>query len=540
MVAPTNTSASVTNPVSSSSTLWATASKEWVIAPKPKPGRKPKKDISISTRPDGETQLDNKGRRVQNRAAQRAFRERKQSQLAELQARIQSYEQGEVERNVALQNIAKRLKEENENLRAENALLKDKLLKAAQSPENNKKRWMDDAPSLNPSMKRAKMSPGSPHTVPTGLTAYAPSPPSIVSSPGSTIVSDTPSSHLSYETHADMGHTSMSSLLAFSTTKPSQMDVFPPFDCGFCSDDTPCVCREFVAQQVEAVEGDSKSSNTFNRANENSAPHHAADRIVPEPISAPVEPCILENLPPYQPPVPLRRRKTPSNINSVFMVTPHAPKALPENCSGDPSNCMACTDDAFGKAFCSAIEESVAAQVPCVDCPCRKNELDTRDGPGSACCGNSSNCCRPSTPASTPLYTPSEPHPAEETMPTNVAWRQIKSHPNVSFADLSLLAEVVARRSKCTGPRVVISPALGSITPERASSAGRSSEHEGILLTDPQLYTIRDEDKTHGHALHSPRLVPQEVLIRCGRQRVREVETESVRAALRLLDAKFT
>ena len=62
-----------------------------------------------------------------SRAAQRAFRERKQSQLAELQARVQQYEQGEIERNVALQNIAKRLKEENDKLRKENSLLKEKV-----------------------------------------------------------------------------------------------------------------------------------------------------------------------------------------------------------------------------------------------------------------------------------------------------------------------------------------------------------------------------------------------------------------------------
>jgi len=53
-------------------------------------------------------------------AAQRAFRERKQSQFAELQARIEQYERGEIERNVALQAAAKRLKEENDALKKEN------------------------------------------------------------------------------------------------------------------------------------------------------------------------------------------------------------------------------------------------------------------------------------------------------------------------------------------------------------------------------------------------------------------------------------
>jgi len=68
---------------SSSSTLWATgeltgprfelhqrfsASKEWVIQPKPKPGRKPKKDAAPTTLPEidvcPQTSL---GRRIQNR-----------------------------------------------------------------------------------------------------------------------------------------------------------------------------------------------------------------------------------------------------------------------------------------------------------------------------------------------------------------------------------------------------------------------------------------------------------------------------------------
>ncbi|CAG8782150.1 538_t:CDS:1, partial [Acaulospora colombiana] len=57
-------------------------------------------------------------------AAQRAFRERKQSQLSELQARVQQYEQGEIERSITLQNLGKRLKDENDLLRQENEQLK--------------------------------------------------------------------------------------------------------------------------------------------------------------------------------------------------------------------------------------------------------------------------------------------------------------------------------------------------------------------------------------------------------------------------------
>ncbi|KAG6337328.1 hypothetical protein ID866_1753 [Astraeus odoratus] len=152
----------------SSPTLWAMPSKEWVIPAKPKPGRKPKKESSSSaTTSKDDEDNDSFGRRVQNRAAQRAFRERRQSQLAELQARLHSYEQGEIERNIALQNIAKRMKEENEQLRKENHILKEKVTRLEcqlEEAEQDKKRLRDDpttrsydAPSAESQRKRARM-----------------------------------------------------------------------------------------------------------------------------------------------------------------------------------------------------------------------------------------------------------------------------------------------------------------------------------------------------------------------------------------------
>lgn len=321
--------------------------------------------------------------------------------------------------------------------------------------------------------------------------------------------------------------------------KPSQLNGngFPPFDCGFCNEDTPCVCREFVAQQAQAHAAermvDFKQSNIHNTSNANTILNITNPVLLELPIMPP-RTSILENLPAYQPPVPLRRKPTPTPVNSIFAVAP-APvqQPTPANCSGDPSNCMACADDAFGKAFCSAIEESVAAQAPCADCPCSQ-DVKTSTG-----CGNPSDChCHPPTPLA-PTPEPSVP----ETMPTNDAWRQIKSHPNVSFADLSLLADVVARRSKCTGPRVVISPAPGSITPERTASPSlmstQPSEHDPVLLTDPHAHYREKERSRSSGPSSTPRLIPQEVLMRCARQRVREVPTDAVRAALRLLDAKF-
>jgi hypothetical protein len=56
-------------------------------------------------------------RTLQNRKAQREFRERKASYVKSLEQRIRAYESNEVQGNVELQRAARRLKEENDQLR---------------------------------------------------------------------------------------------------------------------------------------------------------------------------------------------------------------------------------------------------------------------------------------------------------------------------------------------------------------------------------------------------------------------------------------
>lgn len=343
------------------------------------------------------------------------------------------------------------------------------------------------------------------------------SPPSMASSPDSDISSDLSFSPIQLEpAPSDVSHPSLSALLELSgRTKSSYEtpDIFSSFGCGFCNQDTACVCREVVLQ-------------------------HATDRMAPpilkietyeqsnNPVIAlePHRPSILDNLPAYQPPVPLRRRPNAGSRAPVFRAAP-AP-ATPANCSGDPNNCMACANDSFGQAFCAAISTSVAASPPCADCP-----------GGDACskANSSSNTIvlqpAPTSPPSYSVTAPSDP----ETIPTNDAWQQIKSHPNVSFADLSLLADVVARRSKCTGPRVSLSPPPESPSPNGGISP-HVAESQSILLTDPHAHYHEKERQRSS----PPRLVPEDVLLRCEQQRVRQVHAAGVRDALRLLDAKFS
>ncbi|KAI0271342.1 hypothetical protein BC834DRAFT_841030 [Gloeopeniophorella convolvens] len=522
--------------ISSSSTLWATASKEWVIPAKPKPGRKPKKD-PVPTSAQQEEVSDAKGRRVQNRAAQRAFRERKQSQLAELQARIQLYEQGEIERNVALQAAAKRLKEENERLHTENVQLKERVAayerdRAAQKA-TDAKRWRDvSSSSLEdqdlPNKKRSRLAvkTASAFQVPTPpAIAFSPSPPSLVSSPGSNVSSENGFSPLPVRS-PNQGDVMFSSqvqaldgIFNFHPKAPvfSNSNAIDSFECGFCVDGASCVCREMALHplpeapfKIEAVE--------------------PAAPLVQVSLPAAPQPngeSILDNLPAYQPPVPLRRRPAVRTLKSLFPVVPltsspsRSASTAPAECSGDPSNCLACADDVFGQAFCAAVGESLASSGSCANCP-----------DGSQCSG-----AGPSAPR--------EDSGPSETIPTSDAWRQLKSHPNVSFADLTLLAEVVARRSKCTGPTVVISPPPGSLTPERPASPADATEtpvagvdDNAVLLSDPHAhYRMKEQERSAGSP---PRLAPQEELIQCARSRsVREVHAAGLREALALLDSRF-
>ncbi|KAJ7597145.1 hypothetical protein C8J56DRAFT_817478 [Mycena floridula] len=479
---------------SSSSTLWATASKEWIIQPKPKPGRKPKKEPnSASTIQHDEEDPDTKGRRVQNRAAQRAFRERKQSQLAELQARVQSYEQGEIERNVALQNIAKRLKDENQSLRSENVILKERIAKLEQ--ENERKRWRDDTPSstvsnILPPTKKQRLNHSSPISVSMPV-AYTPSPPSMASSPDSDGASDPPFSPIQLDhVPLDPSNPTLSNLIDFATGNKSGYeapDLFSTFGCGFCTQDSHCVCRELALQQA----ADQMSGRNL-KLEQYTQPSNSVITI---------ESSILDNLPAFQPAVPLRRRPTGRNAVSVFRTIPLS-STKPANCSGDPSNCEACADDSFGQAFCAAINRTVSSQQPCTDCPCG-------DGLIASSAVNSA---------------------VDSTIPTNDAWQQLKSHPNVSFADLSLLADVVARRSKCTGPRISLSP--GRESPD--TDYTDTPEAQSVILTDPHAHY-------HEKARQRSSPVSQEIPVRCGQQRgaILQVQAAGVEEALRLLDERM-
>lgn len=103
-------------------------SKEWVLPPRPKPGRKPSVDTPASKR------------KAQNRAAQRAFRERRATRVQELEQKLLEVEKEKEVKEMGLVNTINKLKFENQfllknidQLRLEFSLLRAAVVPAANS-----------------------------------------------------------------------------------------------------------------------------------------------------------------------------------------------------------------------------------------------------------------------------------------------------------------------------------------------------------------------------------------------------------------------
>ncbi|KAG8161340.1 hypothetical protein KVR01_009604 [Diaporthe batatas] len=90
-------------------------SKEWVIPPRPKPGRKPATDTPPTKR------------KAQNRAAQRAFRERRAARVGELEEQLEAEREEHEAAQAALQEKVHRLEMDSQALRSRCEVLENML-----------------------------------------------------------------------------------------------------------------------------------------------------------------------------------------------------------------------------------------------------------------------------------------------------------------------------------------------------------------------------------------------------------------------------
>lgn len=346
------------------------------------------------------------------------------------------------------------------------------------------------------------------------------------------------------------------------------------YSCGMCTSSTDCICRQLGIETPIA--------------------DPSLDHEDDNPMS------ILNNLPPYQPAVPLPRHAKPSlpGLDTVMSTTATKQEGgKPDGCSGDPRNCSACRDSAFGRAFCSALGNSVCMLNPCPTCQSKSteksNEMEVDDVPQpltvnpslTQCCGDPAHCkggaCTPTAPSTPSTRSTKRGKPVTQerlahriksqlphmittadgdTVSCDVVWRALEAHPNAHLANpaagpshlanLNLLADVVARRSYCT-----LAP--GEPTPEpedfprRARSRprpsartksrpGKAIAHDVAADAKPANARVAieyEDDQTMDMDLQQRTMVPREVLQ--GHQRITAVPTEGMRDAIALLDQQF-
>ena len=351
---PAQTPPAASPPPSSATAPMSLTSKEWVIPPRPKPGRKPATDTPPSKR------------KAQNRAAQRAFRERRAQRVSELEEHLKQVEDENDKDQDDLRAHVTRLEKDIEQYREELG------------------GWVDKCRRLETELDAAKSSGPTIHarsrTIPSDI-----NPDTSVGCGKCTV--DTRCQCIDDAFDA-MGGTEMSSsdkrphspeirssekriktepqdsleidfTAMYSKPQPRSLaDQVSPTSavadpCGFCSDGTPCICAEMAAEQ--------EAGNA-----------HVA------PISRPHPSSISQFTPP------------PSE-GDVSISLPAASKPAVSSCANGPGTCTQCRADPNSTLFCKSLAASRSQSAASGGC------CGGRTAAGG-CCQNSS-----STTAAVPL-----------------------------------------------------------------------------------------------------------------------------------------
>ncbi|KMP03730.1 bZIP transcription factor HapX [Coccidioides immitis H538.4] len=328
-------------------------SKEWIIPPRPKPGRKPATDTPPTKR------------KAQNRAAQRAFRERRAARVGELEEQIKKIEeeneQQETLMKARISTLSKQLEDcRNELLwwkkrcqglendvvterNAKDALAKELQAIKAQNPAESvpggcencssaRCQCIDDAFNVNPSRRQEDvLAPKRPHSPQQESSDKRQRPqPEIKTEPEELEIDFTSRFSLRRNTDNDVEVVSPSAL-------------FDP--CGFCQDGTPCICAEMAADQSSEREKPQRPNKL-----------------------APIQNLDLSQFTP------------PPSDGDVFSDGLPSITSKPNPCANGPGTCAQCLSDPKSTLFCKSLAASRGAA-----------------NAGAGCCGGSSpgeGCCQ--------------------------------------------------------------------------------------------------------------------------------------------------
>ncbi|CAN3356088.1 hypothetical protein DICA4_C05160 [Diutina catenulata] len=460
-------------------------SKEWVLPPRPKPGRKPSVDTPASKR------------KAQNRAAQRAFRERRATRVQELEEKLMEVEKEKEMKEMQLVSSLNKLKGENsvlsktlEQMKRDINMLKRLASNSSQAPSPN---YGSNGPSPltmgSPGFQQISPAPsadsprfhgaGSPRRASQYGGQSSPQDPYYpsfnapqrkesasydcgicikedclcetvgIKSPAYNLTSSSgaPQPNLlngkSSQPPSRQGSTPHLPLVLLEQTLRSQLESYQPEpavqlsrkrksdameidftakfskkvdlsklkkpkdeprkssaaqlvaaanslfnkdspvdSCGFCSDDTPCVCRE-AAEEAARLSSDSNALPPLNNPSVQRVSHHES-RKASLPVLHPgpsLEISNFQNLAPNS--VPL--------VTSSEQPTPKPQESKP-GCTGNPGTCGQCQADPLSTLFCSTVaskaQETSAKPSPAPpqlnpSTPTNRILMGTPGGPGS-------------------------------------------------------------------------------------------------------------------------------------------------------------
>ncbi|KAL2825910.1 hypothetical protein BDW59DRAFT_68177 [Aspergillus cavernicola] len=348
-------------------------SREWVIPPRPKPGRKPATDTPPTKR------------KAQNRAAQRAFRERRAARVNELEDQMKLMEDDHDIHVTTFKEQISTLSREVEQCRTEMAWWRDRchalekdvsvekaaretLVKEFRASLPDKNASSTDAVPLPPrtSTRASRKQSGrnlsinnsqpEPEEVPLGCnrcsTTHCQCIEDAFAMPDIEMKDSLHPSRMAQDTEPKIKPEPEEMEIDFTTRfAPSHHEdtlssvSSPPVDpCGFCQDGTPCICAEMAAQEEQRRRGSTFENN----------------RLAP-----------IQNISQFTPP--------PSESDTRSEVTLPSLNQATNPCANGPGTCTQCLSDPRRTLFCKTLAASRSASGTPTGCCGGK-------GPDGGCC----------------------------------------------------------------------------------------------------------------------------------------------------------
>ena len=397
---PALTPPSASPPAVLNSAPLSLTSKEWVIPPRPKPGRKPATDTPPTKR------------KAQNRAAQRAFRERRAARVGELEDQMKQVEDDNEQERDVLRSTVEHLEKEIEQYRSDMA------------------RWVERCRRLEDELATfrtttASTSQPAPSMLSTTGTAVHDS---VVGCGNCTLEtrcqciddafeamggvdSSTANDH---HPHGKRPHSpahalamekrvklepkesleiDFTAIYASKSSTSNRVEDRSPTSaladpCGFCSDGTPCICAEVAAEQ-EQQQAQSQTS----------------------PVS------IITRRAPRQ----LDQFTPPPSEGDVSIHIPASTSTVPSGCGpSGPGTCAQCRADPNSTLFCKSLAASRSQST----------------ANPSGCCGGQTpggSCCQSTTADTVPL-----PRAGQRTTRSRAAAPELLSESTLQQASSSL------------------------------------------------------------------------------------------------------